>query len=155
MTDKHGEVMESPKSWNALTASFAVCDLKEPRTAWAFAVLQGLVRDGSGDRDLFLRFLEEEDARGEITGPSLPCRVADALSSHGIVLPPGMLPDPWGRVAGIRLEAIASWGTLDRASLESLRQFQERLMSAQRSSGGEPGLPSSRPDGRKRWWKFR
>jgi hypothetical protein len=107
--------MESPESWNALTATFAVCDLKKPHAAWAFAVVQGLVRDDPGDRDFFLRTLEEEEARGEITGPTIACRVAAMLSGAGIVLPLGRVPDPWARIAGSRLDVIASWGTIDRS----------------------------------------
>jgi hypothetical protein len=119
--------MESPESWDALTASLAVCDLNRAHSAWAFAALQGLVRDDPGDRDVFLRRLEEEKARGEITGPSLPCRVAGALSLAGITRPSGMLPDPWGKISGTRLEAVASWGALGNAQLESLRQLQQHF----------------------------
>lgn len=151
--------MESPESWDALTASFAVCDLTKPYSAWAFVVVQGLVRDDSGDRDLFLRALEDEEARGEITGPSIPYRVAGALCRAGIVRSPGMIPDPWGKIAGTRLDAIASWGALDGSRLESLRRFREHLhqgsaTSVPRSQGPEPHDASSRPDSKRPWWKF-
>jgi len=147
--------MESPESWNVLTASFAICDVKNPLSAWAFAAVQGLVRDDPGDRDLFLRFLEEETARGDVTGPSLPYRVASALSLSGIVLPPGLLPDPWGEIAGARLEAVAPWGAYGRAPLENLRQFKTDVenarLTAQRLSSSSQ---SKGPDSRKPWWRF-
>jgi len=151
--------MEYPKSWNALTASLAACDLRKPSLAWAFAVVQGLVRDDPGDRDMFLRSLEMELERGEITGPSVALRVASALSSAGIVRPPGMLPDPWGEVASARLEAIASWAAPEKEQLESLRRMQDwqraRVVADQQSEDSEPPHPSNRTDGRKRWWKLR
>lgn len=151
--------MESPESWNALTASFAVCGLKTPHCAWAFAVVQGFVRDHPGDRDFFLRSLEEEDSCGEITGPSLPCRVAGTLSRAGMVSSAGLVPDPWGKIACTRLEAIALWGAFDSSRLESLRRFQEHLHRIRgtptaHSRDLEPHGTSGLMDSRKPWWKF-
>ena len=37
--------MESPSTWDLLTAGLAAGDLHQPFAAWAFLVLQGLVRD--------------------------------------------------------------------------------------------------------------
>ena len=122
--------MESPDYWNALTASLAVLDLTNPHSAWAFVVVQGLVRDDPGDRDSFLRLLRDEQVRGNITGPSIPYRVAGALIAAGIVRPAGMAPDPWGEVTGTRLEVIASWGVLDSATLENLRRLQQHVHQA-------------------------
>jgi hypothetical protein len=103
--------------------------------------------------------LEEEEARGEVTGPSLPCRVAGLLSRAGIVHPAGTRPDPWGKVAGGRLEAIASWGGLDKPPLERLRQLQDdfyraRVMSGQRTSRSAPTDTSARPADWRHRWKF-
>ncbi len=122
--------MESPDYWNALSASLAVCDLTNPHAAWAFVVVQGLVRDDPGDRDSFLRLLREEQVRGNITGPSIPFRVAGALIAAGLVRPAGMAPDPWGKVTGTRLEVIASWGVLDSSTLVDLRRLQEHVHQA-------------------------
>ncbi len=107
--------MESPESWNALTASLAVSDLKNPHAAWTFIAIRGFVRDDPGDRDSFVRFVREEEARGEITGPTIAHRVAEALVGAGIVRPSGMRPDPWGRSSSRRRELIASWNAEDRA----------------------------------------
>ncbi len=37
-------MVEYPGEWDLLTASLAVSDLKEPFEAWAFIVLQGLIK---------------------------------------------------------------------------------------------------------------
>ena len=100
--------MESPGSWNLTTASLAVYNLKRPFNAWAFLVVQGLVRDLPGDRDTFAEFVREEVAN-EITGPSAACRVAGRLSASGIGLTTGHIPDPWGQLAAHRLSLIEPW----------------------------------------------
>ena len=46
---------ESPEDWDLLESSLAVWNLqKDANKAWAFLVIQGLVQDRPGDRDLFL-----------------------------------------------------------------------------------------------------
>lgn len=119
--------MEDPASWNLLTASLAVCDLKQSLRAWAFLVVQGLVRDSADDRAIFVGFVSEEQARGEITGPSLARRVAGSLMRAGIALPGGQVADPLGKSAADRLEVIASWGpdALGFESVGSLRRLRE------------------------------
>jgi len=141
--------MESPKSWNRLTATLAVCDLTNPNAAWAFAVVQGLVRDQPGDRDLFLRLLDEEQ-RKAIIGPGLAYRLAAALASEDIALPSGLVPDPWGEVAAARLEMILSWGGLDGAYLKEVRLIRKILDEA-------PAMKDevSQPDKWKWWQMFR
>jgi hypothetical protein len=113
---------ESPAGWDLLTASIAVSDLTEPFSAWAFLVLQGLVRDAPGDRDLFARAVREESAQ-EITGPTAARRVAIRLSRAGIALESGQAPDRWGKVAAQRLQGVESWtgGRRARDYLEHLR----------------------------------
>jgi hypothetical protein len=115
--------MESPKIWNALIASLAFCDLRNPQFAWAFMVVQGYVRDELDDRDSFLRIVREQDARDH-TGPSLAFRVAAALDRAGIARSSGMAPDPWGAVTGSRVEIVASWGALDSGPLEATREWE-------------------------------
>ena len=100
---------ESPGSWNLLTASLAVCDLSQPRRVWAFLVLQGLVRDSEDEREVFLRFVRDEQARRPMPGPTLPYRIAESLATAGIASPAGLVADPWGRGAADRLESVASW----------------------------------------------
>jgi hypothetical protein len=73
--------MESPETWDLLTASLAMSDLREPSSAWAFLVVQGLVRDEPGDRETFSKFAQQEIK--EITGPSAAARVACRLGESG------------------------------------------------------------------------
>jgi hypothetical protein len=100
--------MEPPKSWDRLTATLAVCDLSKPFRAWAFLVLQGLVRDLPGDRENFLRFVQQERGR-EITGPSLARRIAILLARFDLTLPASDEPDPEAESALQRLASVASW----------------------------------------------
>ena len=46
--------MESPSTWNLLTASVAVMDLTEPHSVWSFLVVQGLVFDSGNQRKRFV-----------------------------------------------------------------------------------------------------
>jgi hypothetical protein len=137
---------ESPASWNLLTASLAVCNLSQPTNAWAFLVLQGLVRDADDEREAFLRLVRDEQARGPITGGSLALRVAESLTTAGIAFPAALVPDPWGRTATERLESVASWGP--DAALRSLAPETRRWLAelAEPARGGQrrPARP---------WWK--
>ncbi len=99
--------MESPASWDLLTASLAVCNLQKPFAAWAFLVVQGLVRDVSGDREIFVEIIQEEGR--DITGPSVARRVAGSLSSAEIALEAAGIPDPWGKIASERLKVMTAW----------------------------------------------
>jgi hypothetical protein len=138
---------ESPESWNLLTASLAVCDLSQPRSAWAFLILQGLVRDSDDEREVFLRFVREEQARGPITGWTLPRRVAESLATGGITSSAAQVADPWGRTAADRLESVASWGpdaALRSLSPETLRWLRE----LERHAGDHTRRPPTKP-----WWK--
>lgn len=102
--------MESPSIWDLVTGSLAVCDLGKPASAWAFLVVQGLVRNEPGDREAFLAILSEEQARGEITGPSVELRMAGSLKRAGITLPAALVADPWGATALRRVDIVAAWG---------------------------------------------
>jgi hypothetical protein len=111
--------MEPPKSWNRLTASLAVSDLSQPFKAWAFLVLQGLVRDLPGDRENFLRFVQQEKTRN-ITGPSLASRVARLIEQFGFALPESHISDPEAVIALQRLQMIAAWQPDGQASGASI-----------------------------------
>ena len=100
--------MEPPNSWDRLTASLAVCDLNKPYRAWAFLVLQGLVRDLPGDREKFIGFVKQE-RENEITGPSLASRVAGLLNLSGISLPDSHEPDPEAEIAFQRFSVVRQW----------------------------------------------
>jgi hypothetical protein len=123
--------MESPTSWSLLTASLAVSDLRQVNDAWAFLAAQGLVRDEAGDRDAFADFVRAEYARGDVTGPSLACRVAGCLVRAGIALPAGEVPDPGGTVAARRMGVVAGW-----------------------RRGDVPGGPVESRPRRQPWWKW-
>ena len=87
--------MESPNSWSLLEGSLAVCDLNDPAFAWAFLVIQGLVRDLPGDREAFYRIVTEE-REYEITGPSVYRRIGFELQAAGILHPPRHSAPPSG-----------------------------------------------------------
>jgi len=91
--------VESPESWNLLTASLSVCDLEKPEAAWTFLIAQGLVRGNPTDREVFFNVVKQESDRGPNMGPSIASRVAGKLTSGNIVLSAGETPDPWGRIA--------------------------------------------------------
>ena len=153
--------MESPVSWDLLTASLAVTDLQRPFAAWAFLVTQGLVRDTPGDRDVFADASRREIERGPITGPSLACRLASVLTRAGIALPAGHVPDPGGLTAAQRLGMIAWWGDtiVGPEHREDLKRFLAGHGNSHRwastipegtALGGPPGVR----DKRRTWWKF-
>lgn len=100
--------MESPETWDLLTASLAISNLADPSSTWAFLVLQGLVRDEPGDREAFSRFADDANTN-PITGPSSAERVALGLKDAGIAQTAGLTPDPLGRMAVERLASIESW----------------------------------------------
>ena len=97
--------MESPESWDLLTASLAISNLRDPSSTWAFLVVQGLVRDEPGDGEAFRRFAQVAVSQ-EITGPSAAARVAFSLNDAGITQPAGRTPDPCARIAAARLAPI-------------------------------------------------
>lgn len=99
---------EPPHCWDLLTASLAVADLKQPAFAWAFLVVQGLVRDARGDRERFFEIAAEESAQA-VTGPTEARRVAMRLASEGIALQASSAADPWGKLAAQRLQVLQSW----------------------------------------------
>lgn len=153
--------MESPSSWDLLTASLAVTDLERPFAAWAFLVIQGLVRDTPGDREAFADAVREEIGQGPITGWSVACRVAKSLARAGIALPAGFVADARAAVAAERLEMIARWGRgcLGWEQLEYLQQRREQYHNSHppptaTRSGAGPGEPPDERGGRKPWWKF-
>jgi hypothetical protein len=73
--------MESPDSWNLLTASLAVCDLGAPFSVWAFLVIQGLVWDMPGDGEAFATSLPSpSDMSESMVPPREPLWLALAAS---------------------------------------------------------------------------
>ena len=71
---------EDPHGWDVLVSSLAVWDINtDARRAWAFLVVQNLVRDDPEDRNGFLTIVQEEIGRGPITGPTVALRVAARL----------------------------------------------------------------------------
>jgi len=101
--------MEDPGTWDLLTASLAVLDLQQPSAAWAFLVVQGLVRDSPGDRDAFAAIVRREVERGPITGPTVASRVAELLARAEIALPAGRIPDPGAATAEERMTLVTQW----------------------------------------------
>lgn len=98
--------MENPADWSLVDASLAVWDLEsDARGAWAFLAGQGLVRVDAAAEAAFLALVKEEVGRGPITGPSVAKRVAGGLQRAGL-LAPGIPPDPWGRTAQARRDAL-------------------------------------------------
>lgn len=100
---------EYPGEWDLLTASLAVSDLKEPFEAWSFIVLQGLVRDQSGDRETFVKLVERVAGREPIPGPSDALLIASELIEISIATEKAAAPDPFGKVAKKRRQQIDSW----------------------------------------------
>jgi hypothetical protein len=156
--------MESTDSWNLLTASLAVCDLGAPFSAWAFLVIQCLVRDMPGDREAFADFVAEslryEREHGPTTGASLARRAADFLIAAGATLPPSEAPDPGGEIAISRLSGIVSWGNLDFDRDDRLEHFPEWSKRPHRSQSrastleGAPSTADPAASVRKRpWWR--
>jgi hypothetical protein len=95
--------MESPDTWDALTASLAAAGLGDEARAWAFLRHQGLVRDDAEAR--FVELARYERDR-EITGPSSAARVASALFIEGLASDAASTPDPGAVRAG---PAFAAW----------------------------------------------
>lgn len=151
--------MESPETWNLLIASFAICDLSKPHEAWAFAVIQGLVRDEPDDRRLFVEIAREE-IENDITGPGVASRIVSRLGRAGLVRRAGLKPDPCARIALERLETIEAWGGLAPSQSKALRFFRDHFAreAAYESSDPVDRLATTRPSSpklaAKRWWKF-
>jgi len=117
--------MESPGSWDLLTSSLAISDLTQPLNVWAFLVVQGLVSDSGPQRDAFLNIVRHEQQL-DITGPSLPARVAHELFGTKIANPIGQGADPWATCAAERLETIALGGppAVGHEDLELIREWR-------------------------------
>jgi hypothetical protein len=111
--------VESPESWNLLTASLSVCDLEKPEATWIFLTAQGLVRGNPADREVFFNVVKEEWDRGPIMGPSIASRVAGKLTCGNIVLSTGETPDPWGRIAKDRWQLRMGGGRSSRIDEDS------------------------------------
>ena len=105
--------MESPESWSLLTGTLAVCNLRDVDKTWAFLVLQGLVNASESGRQALERAIAVVEEEGEITGPSDALRVANQLHARGITTPLSTTPDPWGKTAKSRIEAVNSWSESD------------------------------------------
>lgn len=127
--------MESPESWDLLTASLAISNLHDPSSTWTFLVVQGLVRDEPRDCEAFGRFAQVE-VNQVITGPSAAARVALSLREAGIAQPAGRTPDPCARMAAARLASIEPRPVGSSAEHKSL----DHLASTSHTP--------------KPWWKF-
>jgi hypothetical protein len=101
--------LESPQTWDLLTSSLAVSNLRKTSDTWSFLVVQGLVGDTGQERDAFQQIVNRVLAEGQITGPSEALRVASDLFSSGIASPAASTPDPWGKIAESRLETLRGW----------------------------------------------
>src|SRR5437764_9731331 len=122
--------MESPETWDLLTSSLAISNFADVSLAWAFLVVQGLVRDEPGDRETFRR-LADDATMNPITGPSASARVARSLTGAGIAQPGGLTPDPWARVAAERLASIESWTGRDGA-----RRYLGQVAASEEQASG-------------------
>ena len=101
--------MENPASWNLLTSSVAASDLGDLSVAWAFLVVQGLVRDEEGDRREFAAIVSHVRGAGATTGPSEARRIASQIVRSGLGLPASRQPDPGGAIARARAESVRAW----------------------------------------------
>ena len=101
--------MENPEYWNLLTSSLATNNLNKINETWAFLVLQGLVEADDSGKLAFNIALEKVNEEGEITGPSIPQRVASELQHAGVATKLANISDPWGKIAKSRLEIISNW----------------------------------------------
>jgi hypothetical protein len=100
--------MEPPNSWSLLEGSLAVCELDNPAFAWAFLVVQGLVRDLPDDRETFYHIVKEE-IENPVTGPSSYRRIGFRMRDAGILLSASQFPDPNAELAQQRLQQINGW----------------------------------------------
>src|SRR5687768_5242911 len=87
---------ESPQTWDCITGSLAISDLENPYNVWAFLVLQGIVLDAPENRQIFVDVVAQEKMT-DITGPTAARRISLCLRELGIVLPAGLMADPWGK----------------------------------------------------------
>ena len=101
--------MENPESWDILTSSLNVTRLMDVSITWAFLVLQGLVRDKDGDRNVFATFVREVAAEGPVDGPSPAAGISSRLVRAGMTLPPAQRPDPDGQIAEARAKIVRDW----------------------------------------------
>ena len=100
---------ESPEDWDLLESSLAVWNLqKDANKAWAFLVIQGLVQDRPGDRDIFQEIVQKEVSR-QITGPTVSRRVGFGLRRADLAASLEDQPDPWAEIARARLDTILGW----------------------------------------------
>src|SRR5262245_18655357 len=152
--------MEPTRYWSLLTSSIAVTDLERPFAAWAFLVIQGLVRDTPGDREAFAECVRAEIERGPITGPTLALRISGRLTQAGIALSAGDVLDPRGTVAVERMALIARWSgnIIAKEDIEALEQSRDRVRGSQPTSGSQgadaPNNPLDDRGTKKPWWKF-
>lgn len=107
--NREAEPMESPETWDLLTASLAVADLSHPEFVWAFLVVQGLVRDRIGDRENFIALVAVEQDKGPVTGPSLAARISAELVKRDISYSKDQLADPHAKIANQRWQTIDGW----------------------------------------------
>ena len=94
--------MEDWSGWSLLTASLAVADLTDPDRTWAFLRGQELVEDTLSGPAPLAEAVRTEEARGEITGWTLPRRVAETLALAGATLTSSNESDPRGALAAER-----------------------------------------------------
>ncbi len=90
--------MESDASWDSLTATLAVVDLRDLEAVWGFLIHTGVIEHTTrGAFDRVVSAVTEEVERGPITGGSCASRVANRL--RGLQTPRGARLDPGGAAA--------------------------------------------------------
>jgi serine/threonine protein kinase len=91
-----GEPMESPASWNRLTAALALCGLRALERAWEHVARCGYVIDSPTNRARFAAHVARLPGHLGEPGPS-PARIlAVLLDRDRAVTATGQRPDPWG-----------------------------------------------------------
>ena len=85
--------MESPDSWDRLTASLAVVGYDDPAATWGFLTYAGVIdHNRAGGYARLVAAIAAEVALGVITGPSHSARIADRLADLRTV--EAAQPDP-------------------------------------------------------------
>ncbi|MBC8104605.1 MAG: hypothetical protein H7Z41_18675 [Cytophagales bacterium] len=104
--------MENPESWNLLIASLNAAEAeRDPEMAWAFLLVQGLVKSSPARHASFVALTqalsEERRRQGNMAGPTFGSQLAQRLSA--MTLPAGRHADPFGKIAKKRWDASVAW----------------------------------------------
>ncbi len=111
--------MESPASWDRLTAALAVVGVRDVNRAWTFVVELGLVSDTPEHAQAFARCVADVAAEGEITGPSPAARMASRLRAEEIASDAASEPDANGEAARA---AQREFGASQKAAVDQARE---------------------------------